>query len=257
MDRHYYEAADEIPEHIGDEDVENVLRQRNRYYHAPPAAASEREQCTRVMADALAKRVLNERDEAIQRAAELEAALERAVAERDQALVSVARLQQAAEDAVQERDQALLSAARLQRATEVAVQERLDVEDDLRFAKEMLHDAAFRNDRLSQQVAALERWREVASHVLDARADGPPTPPPQSESDALGLSRTKEAVTKAVRDAAKLPAAERDKKLKQLKAKWHPDKHEVLKEMAEEISKLINAAVDETLAEAEEPAPEQ
>ena len=169
----------------------------------------------------------------------------------------VARLQQAAEDAVQERDQALLSAARLQRATEVAVQERLDVEDDLRFAKEMLHDAAFRNDRLSQQVAALERWREVASHVLDARADGPPTPPPQSESDALGLSRTKEAVTKAVRDAAKLPAAERDKKLKQLKAKWHPDKHEVLKEMAEEISKLINAAVDETLAEAEEPAPEQ
>ena len=54
-----------------------------------------------------------------------------------------------------------------------------------------------------------------------------------------------EAIEKAVKEAMALPEEERNRKLKQLKAKWHPDKHEVLKEMAGEVSKMINACIDE------------
>ena len=51
-----------------------------------------------------------------------------------------------------------------------------------------------------------------------------------------------------------LPEDERKRKLKQLKAKWHPDKHEVLKEMAEEVSKMINSFIDECGGEDGKPA---
>lgn len=113
----------------------------------------------------------------------------------------------------------------------------------LLFARNLLADAAYKNNALVQRVRQLERWREVASHVLDAASEPPPPPPPSE--DTFGLTRTKEAITKAVKDACELPAAERKRKLKLLKAKWHPDKHEVLKEMAEEVSKMINSCIDE------------
>ena len=42
-----------------------------------------------------------------------------------------------------------------------------------------------------------------------------------------------------------LPAGpKRKQKLRELQKKWHPDKHEVLKEVAEEVTKMINEAVD-------------
>jgi len=106
-------------------------------------------------------------------------------------------------------------------------------------------------------VRQLETWREVASQVLDSREVEPPPPPPASESDAaLGLTRTKEALVAAVKEAAKLPPDERKRKFKQLKLKWHPDKHEVLKEMAEEVFKLISACIEEHGGDSEE-KPEQ
>ena len=47
-----------------------------------------------------------------------------------------------------------------------------------------------------------------------------------------------------MKDACALPEAERRKKINALRLKWHPDKHEVLGEMAEEVTKLINEAVE-------------
>ena len=32
--------------------------------------------------------------------------------------------------------------------------------------------------------------------------------------------------------------------VRQLRLKWHPDKHDVLKEMAEEVTKIINETVE-------------
>ena len=78
--------------------------------------------------------------------------------------------------------------------------------------------------------------------------------PKEDEHSALGLTRTKEAVMKAVGEAAKMPVDERRKKLRQLRLKWHPDKHDVLKELAEEVTKLINQAVDEIGGEEEQEA---
>ena len=45
----------------------------------------------------------------------------------------------------------------------------------------------------------------------------------------------------AVRDASQLPEADRRKKLNALRLKWHPDKHEMLREMAEEVRTSTNS----------------
>jgi chromosome segregation ATPase len=256
--RFFNDHEEYIPERIQREiereDIENHVRQqefRQRYKNGqefgcmPPSAASalpsssgERQD----FADALTRRVLAERDDAVRRATAAESAIEEATARADHAL--------------EERNEAGLAAARAERAAHEAIMEREELEDELMFARNLLADASMKNRALMHRVAQLERWREVASHVLDAQVE-PPPPPPASEADAaFGLSRTKEAIEKAVKDAMKLPLDERKKKLKLLKAKWHPDKHEVLKEMAEEVSKMINSCIDECGGE-DQPAPDE
>merc|ERR1712054_433314 len=113
------------------------------------------------------------------------------------------------------------------------------------FARTLIADGAHKNAVLLKRVQQLETWRAVASQMLDAMPEQPPPLPPSGEDETFGLQRTKDAIEKAVWEAAKLPNEERQRKLKQLRAKWHPDKHEVLKEMAEEVSKIINASIDE------------
>ena len=63
-------------------------------------------------------------------------------------------------------------------------------------------------------------------------------------SAASMLARARDAIEEAVKEASALPASERRRKLNALRLKWHPDKHEVLGEMAEEVTKLINEAVE-------------
>ena len=60
---------------------------------------------------------------------------------------------------------------------------------------------------------------------------------------ALGLANTRAAIEKAVAEAAKLPESQRSKKLNALALKWHPDKHEHLREMATEVTQIINETV--------------
>ena len=52
---------------------------------------------------------------------------------------------------------------------------------------------------------------------------------------AFDLSKTKVAIEEAVREASKLPEEQRRKKLNALRLKWHPDKHEMLREIAGEV----------------------
>ena len=65
------------------------------------------------------------------------------------------------------------------------------------------------------------------------------------------MANTRAAIEKAVAEAAKLPESQRSKKLNALRLKWHPDKHDVLKEMAEEVTKMINEAVEQQEGHAE------
>ena len=58
------------------------------------------------------------------------------------------------------------------------------------------------------------------------------------------LARARDAIEEAVKEASALPASERRRKLNALRLKWHPDKHAVLGEMAAEVTKMINEAVE-------------
>ena len=229
MDRRAAYTREELEEIF---DAEN--QQANLRYARPPHCSIGVESAE--LAHALAKRVLEERDEAIQRVAQLEAALQRSMGQ--------------AEKAMHERDEAAIEVVR-------GEHERDELEAELLLAHNLLADASYKNEALLRRVRQLEKWREVASQVLDSREVEPPPPPPASEADAaLGLTRTKEAIVAAVKEAAKLPPDERKRKFKQLKLKWHPDKHEVLKEMAEEVFKLISACIEEHGGDSEE-KPEQ
>ena len=96
--------------------------------------------------------------------------------------------------------------------------------------------------------AMLERMTSAMHDHLEREAARGPSPPHQQEAAAAAggfdLSNVRTAIEAAVKEAAALPQDEKNKKIKQLRLKWHPDKHEVLKEMAEEVTKIINECVE-------------
>ena len=119
-----------------------------------------------------------------------------------------------------------------------AMLERDDALDELESTRAMLQDAMLHIDALRRRLVDgdLENMMLRANHR-------PPRTAAASDG-VFGLTKTKEAIEKAVKDACALPEAERRKKINALRLKWHPDKHEVLGEMAEEVTKLINEAVE-------------
>lgn len=146
-----------------------------------------------------------------------------------------------AEQMAEERDEALAACA----------EERADREA----AEALLADA-------SEYIAALQRANrqlegtvaslmvECAEVVGEAEArlrheQGRAAPPRTPAPEAFGLGNTRAAIERAVKEAAELPDEERKKKLRALRLKWHPDKHDVLKDMATEVTKMINEAIEE------------
>ena len=121
---------------------------------------------------------------------------------------------------------------------------RQEYEEQLHFAEMMLADASRKNNALRQRVSQLESCL-VRLMATSADAEAVKVPAEPEAESAFGMTKTKEAIEKAVKDAASLPADERRKKLKALRLKWHPDKHEVLREMAEEVTKMINKCIEE------------
>ena len=61
----------------------------------------------------------------------------------------------------------------------------------------------------------------------------------------FSLKNVKESIETAVREAGSLPEDQQRAKIKQLRLRWHPDKNPVLGEFAAEVTKIINAAVEE------------
>lgn len=203
---------DELPAEFYGADAENMSPKHYGLLSERLQEPSSR----RDVADAMARRILAERDDSVHRVRELEM---QAVANAELAAGREALLQEAA----YERDELL---------------------DELYMTRDLLADACGRGERAVQRVRQLEEV--LARLVLDTPAAAAPPPPPREDDDsAFGLTRSKEAIVKAVHDAAKLPSAERRKKIRALRLKWHPDKHETLKELAEEVTKLINVCVDE------------
>lgn len=221
MHRAYPHPLDsDVPDfHFGDENDFHNFPQQNA---APPACT---EPSRDEVADAIARRVLAERDEAMQRISAAEHALHDVGAQRNVAIAAAEQAEHMLREVALERD---------------------EVACELEMTQVLLSDSAARGARACRRVAELEK---VVAQLLAAMPEASPrVAPPAKEADddsAFGLSRTKEAVKKAVAEAAKLPLDERRKTLKKLRLKWHPDKHDVLKELAEEVSKMINEAVDE------------
>eukprot|EP00873_Tetraselmis_striata_P046491 jgi/Tetstr1/466755/TSEL_011225.t1 len=90
--------------------------------------------------------------------------------------------------------------------------------------------------------------------ALEAEADelarrAPPPPPDNGSRGVFGLDATREAIQQAVKETAGLSAGERKKQIRQLQLRWHPDKNPVLRELAGEVSKLINEAAASLEAE--------
>lgn len=238
----------EIPEHITENENfhSNAFRPSVHRQVSPRSAyCQEREVSRRDLADEIAQRVLEQRDGAAERLRVAEERLRFAEQTISHLKSSVNDAMLLADKYREQREEASAAAARAERVAHDAVVESEELAEEITVARHMLDDASITNAHLARRCRQLEQWRQVASEVLDQQANAPPPPPPSSEADArFGLTRTKEAIQKAVAEAAALPADERRRKLKQLKAKWHPDKHEVLKEMAEEVSKLINSCID-------------
>ena len=67
----------------------------------------------------------------------------------------------------------------------------------------------------------------------------------------FSLKNVKESIETAVREAGSLPEDQQRAKIKQLRLRWHPDKNPVLGEFAAEVTKIINAAVEELRARQE------
>jgi len=151
------------------------------------------------------------------------------------------RLARAEAEAAGLRAEAAAAAHRCERLERVAMDamlERDDALDELESTRAMLQDAMLHIDALRRRLVDgdLENMMLRANHR-------PPRTAAASDG-VFGLTKTKEAIEKAVKDACALPEAERRKKINALRLKWHPDKHEVLGEMAEEVTKLINEAVE-------------
>ena len=181
------------------------------------------------------------------------------------------RLQAAGRDLVAARNEAAFDCERAReelRAAEAAVErctaQRDDAREELQHVKveadAMLQDAAEHIHMLQGRARRLEvvverllaenhHHQESAAAAAAAR-ERAATP----RDSAFGMTHTRAAIEAAVREASRLPEPERRKKLGQLRLKWHPDKHEVLKEMATEVTKLINDAIEQLESEEKENA---
>ena len=64
-----------------------------------------------------------------------------------------------------------------------------------------------------------------------------------SGDDSKILKEAAADIKKHVEEAYQLPAAEKKKKLRDLRMRWHPDKNPMLRSLADEISKIINTEI--------------
>jgi hypothetical protein len=203
----YFSDDDPIPEQIY---VDENLHPRANAYPPPGTGSTPRD-----VADALARKTIIDRDDAISRAQHAEAYAEELESQVRSNGDKLARCQVA----LVQRDEAVATAERAEALMHEALHERAEALDELDFTRELLADAAVRGQRACLRVRQLEDCIEklLASAPSLEQVNGTQSLPPKEEDSAFGLNRTKEAIEKAVKDASSLPDEERRKKLRQLK----------------------------------------
>ena len=147
------------------------------------------------------------------------------------------RLEELAEER-EEREAAMLQLAEERTQREAAELLLRDVFGEMRGLRE-------RNALLEQAVATLLYEREA--NPLDDGANSSPAESAHAaaadSAPGFNLESTRRDIEEVVREAAAGSEDECRRKIRQLRLKWHPDKHEVLKGIAEEVTKIIHEAV--------------
>lgn len=94
-------------------------------------------------------------------------------------------------------------------------------------------------DSAARAAAAAAFAAETASKAVEGAGGG---------GAGFSLANIRSAIRQAVSECEGVDEDERAKRLRALKARWHPDRNPILKELAEEVSKELNAACDELAA---------
>ena len=70
----------------------------------------------------------------------------------------------------------------------------------------------------------------------------------EGDSVLLSLPRMRAAIEAAVAETEAMEEGQRKQRLAALRLRWHPDRNPVLQELATEVSKTLNAAIDASAA---------
>jgi len=98
-----------------------------------------------------------------------------------------------------------------------------------------------RNAMLQDALTYIDQLEEVVrQHLKQQRTKASTVEAVPSNTDSMQIRR---AIEQAVADAYSCEPEARRKRIKALRLKWHPDKHQVLRGLAEEVTKLINEAI--------------
>lgn len=148
-------------------------------------------------------------------------------------------------------EQNRIKAMRWERKREEKRLQRLqDQNADLREEQEVWTRAA---DDRKAEVDDLERKRRAArdaeSEAMAAKAAADDAAAriakgAGSGDDSKLLKEAAAEIKKHVEEAHQLPEAEKKKKLRDLRMRWHPDKNPMLRSLADEISKVINTEIE-------------
>lgn len=139
---------------------------------------------------------------------------------------------------LERRDQTARVAEAVARQAIAERDEALDLAAGKEEVESLLEDAILRIRLLQHQLAEAET---VVDHLMAQHQD----PPPQHAHEGpLSVKAARQAIGEELREARSLPHDQRRRRLRAMRLQWHPDKHTALKELASEITKLINEAIE-------------
>lgn len=111
---------------------------------------------------------------------------------------------------------------------------------DMDAMHETMSDSAVYVRYLRKRLLELELQQHDAAA---SRAKSSAPAPGQVDHEVFSLSSVKAAVADAVRDACQHGEQERKRRLRQLQLRWHPDKNPMMKDLANEVTKLLLEAI--------------
>lgn len=141
---------------------------------------------------------------------------------------------------------------RLRGQRDDAIEEVIGLQSDLSAKQAALRDAAayvkhLKNKLLEAEYRAAKAGAAAAA-ARNRRRDSDKENRPQGKTaggGAFDVNKITEEIRKILKDAQALGEKERKSKVRALQLRFHPDKNPVLKEMATEVTKIINTCAAE------------